>query len=261
MKAIITAAWYWTRMLPFTKVVPKELIPVWNKPVIQYIVEWLVSSKIKDIIIVTSNHKEAIENHFDKNYELEEILKKKWKIELLKEINKTKDMANYIFVKQKEQLWLAHALLPAKNIINEDFFLLTVWDTIFDEKIFKEMLEIHKKNNSSVIWLKEVEINEVSKYWVVDIKNWKIVNLVEKPSIEDAPSNKIMVWIYILPKKIFSIIENLKIVNWEYLLPDAILKLMKTDSVIPYTTKHNVYDVWNIKDWLKANNELFWEYL
>jgi len=119
-------------MLPITKTVPKELLPVGSKPVIQYIVEWLVESNIKDIIIITSQWKEAIENYFDKNYELEEVLKNKWKTELLKEIEEIKYMANFCFVKQKKQLWFAHAILEAEPRIQDDYFLLTVWDTIFD---------------------------------------------------------------------------------------------------------------------------------
>ena len=258
MKAIIAAAWYGTRMLPITKSIPKEMLPVGTKPVIHYIVEALSNSWIKDILMITSAWKEALEDYFDKNYELEETLKRKWKMDKLEELDKIKNFANICFLRQKEQLWFAHAVLTGKEWIKEDYFFLTVGDTIFEEKIFKDMLEIHLKNHKPVIALKEIPWNEVEKYWVAEIKNNKIVSLVEKPSKEEAPSNLIMVWAYILPKKIFQIIENLPIneKTGEILLPEALTEIIKEDEIIPYICDWKVYDTWNQKAWLKANLEL-----
>ena len=258
MKAIIAAAWYWTRMLPITKSIPKEMLPVWIKPVIHYIVEALSNSWIKDILMITSAGKEALENYFDKNYELEETLKKKWKYDKLEELDKIKNMANICFTRQKEQLGFAHAVLSAKEWVKEDYFFLTVGDTIFEEKIFKDMLEIHLKTHKPVIALKEIPWNEVEKYGVVEIKNNKIISLIEKPSKEEAPSNLIIVWAYILPKKIFEVIENLPIneKTGEILLTEALSEIMKEDVIIPYVCDGKVYDTWNPQAWLKANLEL-----
>ena len=259
MKAIIAAAWYWTRMLPITKSIPKEMLPVWTKPVIHYIVEALSNSWIKDILMITSAGKEALENYFDKNYELEETLRKKWKYDKLEELDKIKNMANICFTRQKEQLGFAHAVLSAKEWVKEDYFFLTVGDTIFEEKIFKDMLEIHLKTHKPVIALKEIPWNEVEKYWVVEIKNNKIISLIEKPSKEEAPSNLIIVWAYILPKKIFEVIENLPIneKTGEILLTEALSEIMKEDEIIPYICDGKVYDTWNPQAWLKANLEIW----
>lgn len=257
MKAVIAAGWYWTRMLPITKTIPKEMLPVWSKPVIQYIVEGIVGCDIKDIVIITSQWKQALEDYFDKNYELEQILNNKWKQSLLEEINKPKNMANYCFVKQKQQLWFAHAILEAKPWINDDFFLLCVWDTIFHPEIFKDMINLHIKTGKPIIGLQEIAWEDVSKYWVVKIDDWKITWLVEKPSQSMAPSNLIIVWMYILPTTIFNIIEKLEIDKdlWEILLTDAIEQILK-DGVYPYVTNHKIWDVWSPKLWLKANNEI-----
>jgi len=259
MKAIIAAWWFWTRMLPITKTIPKEMMPVWTKPVIQYIVEWLVSSNIKDLVIITSQWKQALEDYFDKNYELEQILKNKWKDHLLEEINKPKNLANICFVKQKQQLWFAHAILEAKQWVEDEYFVLSVGDTIFDYKIFEEAIALHKETGNSVVALKEIPIEDVSKYWVVKLNDWCIEGFVEKPLQSMAPSNLIIVGIYILPKRIFGIIEKLEIDKdlWEILLTDAMDYLIHSwEKIMPYITTHRVLDVWTPQLWLKANNEI-----
>jgi len=258
MKAIIAAAWWWTRMLPITKSIPKEMLPVGTKPVIHYIVEWLSQAGIDEILMVISNWKEALQNYFDKNFELEQVLKEKWKHTQLEQLNKIQNLANIAFVKQKKQLWFAHAILSAKPFICEDYFLLTVWDTIFEPKLFEEILTIHQKTQKPVIALKEIPFEDVTKYGVVEIKDNKIVSMVEKPALNEAPSNLIMVGVYILPRKIFQIIENLPLdeKTWEYLLPDVLKNLMEEEEVIPYITQTKVYDTWNPQAWLKANLEL-----
>lgn len=258
MKAVITAWGFGTRMCPITKVIPKELMPVWTKPVIGYIVEWIAKTKIKDLLIITSQWKQALEDYFDKNYELEDLLKRKNKIDYLKQINEPKEIANIAFIRQKEQLGLAHAIWMAKPWISEEYFLASIWDTIFDPKVFEEAIEIHNRTKNPVIVLQEIPREEVNKYGVVKIEDNKITWIVEKPKIEDAPSNLIISWIYILPKKIFHIIESLSIDEkyGEILFTDALELLWKEYDIIPYITQHKIYDVWNPKDWLKANNEL-----
>lgn len=258
MKAIIPAAWYGTRMLPITKSVPKELLPIGNKAAIQYVVEWIVSSGIKDIMIITAQWKNAIEDYFDKNYELEEILKKKWENEKLKEISRIKEMANYCFVKQKEQLWFPHAILNAQPWMSKEHFLLTVSDEIFHWDVYREIVQIHQKTGKPVIALQETPLEEVSKYWIVKIKDWKIIDMIEKPTIEKAPSNLRMIWLYILPWEIFEIIRNTPLDKWkwEILLPDSLKILMKSSEIIPYITTHKWWDIWTPWNWLKANIEM-----
>ena len=169
MKAIIPAAGYGTRMLPITKTIPKEMLPVGNKPVIQYIVEWLVSAGVTEIAMITSQGKMPLEYYFDKNYELEEQLKRKNKINLLDQINAPKTMANYVFMKQKEQLWLPHAIWEARYWMNDDFFFVTVGDQFGEQAIYREMVELHLQTKQVIIQLAEVPLEEVSKYGVVKI--------------------------------------------------------------------------------------------
>ncbi len=196
MKAVILAAWYWTRMLPITKTIPKELLPVWDKPVIQYMIESLVENNIKDIVMITSQWKTAIEDYFDKNHELEEKLKNKNKIDLLEKINKPKNLANICFIKQKELLWTGHAVLQAEKWIDDNYFILILWDSIFHPEIYKQALNLHQKTWEAVIVAKKIPKEEVYKYWVLDIKDGKIIDMIEKPSVENAPANLIIPWIY-----------------------------------------------------------------
>lgn len=258
MQWIIAAAWYWTRMLPITKSIPKELLPIGSKPVIQYIVEGLAGAGVKDIVVITSQGKESIDHYFDKNYELEEVLKKKWKYDLLEEINKPKNLANLMFVKQKEQLWFAHALLSAKPWISTEYFVLSVGDTVFSPEIFQDLLAEFDKRKAPIILLQEIDRNDVSRYGVVEIKDGRIVNMVEKPRLEDAPSNFIMPWVYILPKSIFELIETLEVdpKHNEILLPGALFELAKEQPLYGHLTKHKIRDVGNPELWLKANVEI-----
>lgn len=260
MKAVIAAAWYGTRMLPVTKSIPKELLPVGNKPVIQYIVEGLVSAGLDKIIIITSQGKQAIEDYFDKNYELEETLKAKGKIEFLDEINKPKLMANYCFVKQKQQLGFAHAILEARHRIEQEYFYLTVGDTIFDEKIFQDMISLHNQTGKGIVACKSVPPDQVSKYGIAETSDGSdiIISMKEKPKSDETTSTSAMIGMYILPTNIFNSIENMKIDPrlWELTLPDAMREIMKTQDLLAYITPHQRRDVGNPKDRLKACNEL-----
>lgn len=258
MKAVITAAGYGTRMLPITKVIPKEMLPVWTKPVIHYIVEWISNSWLKDIVIITSQWKSAIQDYFDKNYELEDVLKKKNKLEMLEQINSPKKLANLTFMTQKQMLGFANALLEVKPWINDDFFLLSVGDTIFDEKIFSEIIALHQKTKKPVIWLQNIPREEVYKYWVVDIQNWKIVDIVEKPAIDKAPSTSVAIWVYVLPRSILDIIEDFPVDEklHEVLLTDVMKSMFSSTEYLPYITTDPVWDVGTPELWLKANISL-----
>lgn len=259
MKAIIPAAGYGTRMLPITKTIPKEMLPVGNKPVIQYIVEWLVSAWVNEIAMITSQGKMPLEYYFDKNYELEEQLKMKKKQDLLDQINAPKNMANYVFMKQKEQLWLPHAIREARYWMDDDFFFVTVGDQFWEKAIYQEMVDLFKKTRQPIIQLAEVPIEEVNKYGVVKIVEGEIVDMIEKPKPEHAPSNLISQWLYILPKDFFKAVEDTPLdeSKWEIIMPDVLLTLRKMwYKLMPYISTHIMWDVGSTELWLQTNNEL-----
>jgi UTP--glucose-1-phosphate uridylyltransferase len=244
MKAIILAAWHGTRMLPITKTIPKELLPVGNKPVIHYIVEWLSKAGINDMLIITSQSKKALEDYFDKNYELEDILTKKWKTDALKAINEPKDLGNFTFVKQTEQKGTGHAILQAKPWIQDEFFMVVYADEIHHPKIYTEMLDLHSKSGKSVILWKEVSPDEVSKYWILQIENNFITDIIEKPSQEEAPSNYALFTPFIFPRKLFDLLEQIQpdSNSWEVYPWDWVKHIMKTDWVVPYISTHPMRD-------------------
>jgi len=258
MKAVIVAAWFGTRMLPITKTIPKEMLPVGNKPVIQYIVEWCVGTWIDDIVIITSQQKKVLEDYFDKNYELEDILQKKWKIELLELINAPKNMAHYTFVKQTEMLGTAHAVLNIQPWIDDDFFLVIFGDAIYPDSMYSELLKKFNELKQPIICAHEVPKEDTYRYGVLKLDGDKIVEIVEQPRVEDAPSNLVCNWVYILPKRIFSFLKELPInvSRWEYLLPDGLNQLMKHMDV--HLMKTDPFrDIWSIDLWMKANAKIY----
>ena len=259
MKAIIPAAGYGTRMLPITKTIPKEMLPVGNKPVIQYIVEGLVWAGIEEIAFITSQGKIPLEHYFDKNYELEEQLKLKNKRELLESINKPKTMAHYVFLKQTEQLGLPHAIAEASYWMDDEFFFVTVGDQFGEKAIYTEMVALHKKTKQPIVQLAEVPLEEVSKYGVVKIEDGEIVDMIEKPQPQDAPSNLISQWLYILPKDFFEAIRNVSLdtSKGEIVMPDCLLYLRKMwYKLLPYISEYKMWDVGSTELWLQTNNEL-----
>ena len=259
MKAILVAAWRWTRMLPITKTIPKEMLPIWDKPVIQYIVEDIVNANIQDILMVTSQQKKALEDYFDKNYELENLLKKWWKTDFLDLINKPKNLANYTFIKQTQMLGTGHAVKMAQPRITDDYFIVIFSDCIYPPKMFNQLIEQFNKNPQPILACHQVPMEDVYKYGIVSIDNQnKVQDLVEKPSLEEAPGNLIRNGVAILPKEIFQKIDQVKIDSrtWETNLPDAI-KLLKEDTDILAMEFKPYRDIWNIQARMDANNELY----
>jgi len=259
MKAILVAAWRGTRMLPLTKTLPKEMLPVWDKPVIQYIVDDVVNANIKDIIMITSQHKKTLEDYFDKNYELEDLLTKAWKTEMLEMINRPKNMANYTFIKQTKMLGTWHAVKMAEQRINDDYFLVIFPDCIYPPKMLNQMIEQFNKNPQPILACHKVPMEEVYKYGIVSIdEENKVQDFVEKPTIQEAPWNLIRNWVAILPKEIFKKIDEVKADNrtWETNLPDAI-KLLKQDIDILAMEFNPYKDIGNIQARMEANNKLF----
>lgn len=228
MKAIVVAAWFGTRTLPASKTIPKEMFPVGEKPIIHYIIEAIVAAGIKDIIMVTSQQKKALEDYFDSNYQLEDILKKKWKDDLLALINAPKTMANFSFVRQQEMLGTGHAVLQAASLISDDYFMTVLADTIYPPETFIEVLKLHQKTKGPVIAIHEVAKEEVYKYGIVRLEWDRVVEFVEKPKVEDAPSNLISNGVMILPKEAFDIWRNDTTgPSWEIYLPTAVTVLIE----------------------------------
>ncbi|MDX8289022.1 UTP--glucose-1-phosphate uridylyltransferase GalU [Metabacillus indicus] len=262
-KAIIPAAGLGTRFLPATKAQPKEMLPIVDKPTIQYIIEEAVASGIEDIIIVTGRGKRAIEDHFDKSYELEETLAKKGKLEQLEEVQGISKLANIHYIRQKEPLGLGHAIACANRFIGNEPFAVLLGDDIVnspEKPCLKQLIEVYERYNSSVIGVQQVPTQDVSKYGVISInsgeiedKVFHIDNLVEKPKEEEAPSNYAIMGRYILRPEIFTILENLPPgAGGEIQLTDAIKKLNEMQMVVGCEFKGQRYDVGDKFGFIKA---------
>jgi UTP--glucose-1-phosphate uridylyltransferase len=265
-KAIIPAAGLGTRFLPATKAQPKEMLPIVDKPTIQYIIEEAVASGIEDIIIVTGRGKRAIEDHFDKSYELEETLAKKGKYDQLEEIQGISKLANIHYIRQKEPLGLGHAISCASRFIGNEPFAVLLGDDIVhspDNPCLKQLVDIYERYNSSVIGVQQVPEEDVSKYGVISINQngieegvYHIHDLVEKPKTEEAPSNYAIMGRYILRPEIFSILENLTPgAGGEIQLTDAIKKLNELQMVVGYEFEGERYDVGDKFGFIKATVE------
>jgi UTP--glucose-1-phosphate uridylyltransferase len=265
-KAIIPAAGLGTRFLPATKAQPKEMLPIVDKPTIQYIIEEAVASGIEDIIIVTGRGKRAIEDHFDKSYELEETLAKKGKYEQLEEVQGISKLANIHYIRQKEPLGLGHAISCASRFIGDEPFAVLLGDDIVhspEKPCLKQLIDVYERYNSSVIGVQEVPQKDVSKYGVISINQNEIDNgvfhindLVEKPKVEDAPSNYAIMGRYVLRPEIFDILENQTPgAGNEIQLTDAIKKLNEQQMVVGYEFEGDRHDVGDKFGFIRATVE------
>jgi len=234
------------------------MLPVGNKPVIQYVIEWILQAGIENIIVITSQWKHSIEDYFDKSFELEELLKQKWKHELLDQINHTKYLGNLCFVKQKEQLWFAHAIMQTSPWMSDDeYFLLTLGDEIHHPCIYQEILALHQQTGKPVLALQTCPLEEIYKYGVAEVKDGRVMDLVEKPSVEQAPSNLRIIGDYILPSRIFDIIRSLPLnKRGEIDIVDAMKIIMEGEEILAYITEYPTRDIWTTESWLKANNDI-----
>lgn len=260
-KAVIPAAGFGTRFLPQTKAMPKEMLPIVDKPVIQYVVEELVASGITDIVIVTGWHKRAIEDHFDYPNELIQTLKEQGKYEQLEEVKRTAELANFIYIRQKGPYGNGTPVLCARNVIGDEPFV-AIWG---DEFIYakppraKQCIEVFEKYGDPVISAIEVPKNDVSRYGIVEATNvegnvWQIKKLIEKPKKEEAPSNLAAHGCYVLTPDIFPILEKLQPgKSGEVWLTDAIRELMKSRPVYACAVKEGrYYDTGNKLEYLKT---------
>ncbi|HZK50575.1 MAG TPA: UTP--glucose-1-phosphate uridylyltransferase GalU [Actinomycetota bacterium] len=268
-KAVIPAAGLGTRFLPATKAQPKEMLPVVDKPGIQYIVEDAVRAGIEDILVITSRGKIAIEDHFDRALELEHHLEAAGKLEELEEVRALGEMADMHFVRQKEPLGFGHAVSVARAHVGNEPFVVMVGDEIVPERIEGEkaflprMLESYDQTKSSVVAVQRMPLEEISSYGVVDPGDWSAEDLVrmkgmiEKPSAEDAPSDLGSVGHYVFSPEIFDAIDQTSAgVGGEIQLTDAINLLAKERAVYAYVHEGPIYDVGKKLDYLKATIEL-----
>lgn len=253
-KAIIPAAGLGTRFLPATKAQPKEMLPIVDKPTIQYIVEEAVASGIEDIIIISGRGKRAIEDHFDTSYELEQTLEKKNKIELLEMVQSISSLANIHYIRQKEPKGLGHAIACAHSFVGNEPFAVLLGDDIVesDEPCLKQLINVYDEYKYSVIGVHEVPDEEVSKYGIIKPLDGKdygpsirvIEKLVEKPSVQTAPSNLAIMGRYILSPKIFPILESQKPgKGGEIQLTDGLEVLNTREQILAYNFKGKRYDI------------------
>ena len=258
MKAIILAAWHWTRMLPNTKTIPKELLPVGTKPVIHYVVEWLSKAGITDMLIITSQSKKALEDYFDKNFELEHLLEKKWKLEYLKAINEPRSLGNFTFVKQSEQMGTGHAIMQATPWISDDYVMIVYGDTIYHPNIYKEMVELHNRTWKWVMCMKKVPHEETYRYWIAKMDGEYLIDIVEKPSVETAPSNNAIFTPYIVHRKFLENLAWVKpdTISWEIYPRPAMQDILTNKEMVWYVTEHPLWDTGNPEAWMKANIDL-----
>ena len=258
MKAVIPAAGLGTRFLPATKAQPKEMLPVYDKPTIQYVIEESVNSGVDDILIVTGKGKRSIEDHFDRSFELEHHLKTKGKEEFLKEIEYISELADIHFIRQKKQKGLGDAIYCAKKHVGDDPFVVMLGDTITKDTVpcTKQLIDIHEKYGKSVIALEEVPDEKVERYGIIGGEEiepniYQIDKLVEKPPLRVAPSNLAIMGRYVLTPDIFDCIENVEPgYGGEIQLTDALSKL---DEIYGQVFKGQSYDIGNRIDWLKTS--------
>jgi UTP--glucose-1-phosphate uridylyltransferase len=261
-KAIIPAAGLGTRFLPATKAQPKEMLPIVDKPTIQYIVEEAVASGIEDILIISGRGKRAIEDHFDKSYELEETLARKGKWEQLAEIQAISSMANIHYIRQKEPKGLGDAIYCARSFIGDEPFAVMLGDDIIqaDEPCLRQLIERFNEYRCPIIGVQQVADEDVSKYGIVEPMDevvsgdvFRIRDLIEKPAVHEAPSNYAIMGRYILTPNIFDVLADLPPgAGGEIQLTDALRKLAKTEPIMAYYFVGKRYDVGNTFGFLQA---------
>ena len=259
-KAVIPVAGLGTRFLPATKAQPKEMLPIVDKPVIQYIVEEAVRAGIRQIIFVTGKHKRAIEDHFDRNLELERALEEKGKEELLKLVKEISELADFIYIRQKEPLGLGHAILTAEPAVGNEPFAVFLGDDVMvsEPPAIKQLMEVFERFKCSVLGLQEVPPEEVNKYGIAGGKEIepgviKVDSLVEKPSPEEAPGNLAIAGRYILTPGIFEMLRRTEPgKGGEIQLTDAIAKLSEREAIYGRIMEGKRYDTGNKLGFLEA---------
>lgn len=261
MKAVIPAAGLGTRFLPATKAQPKEMLPVYNKPTIQYVVEEAVASGIDDILIITGKGKRSIEDHFDRSFELEYSLRNCGKMDYLVEVEAISEMADIYYVRQKQQKGLGDAILCAEKHIDGQPFAVLLGDTITQSSTpcTRQLLDIHEKYDASSIAIERVPRDKIERYGIIKGQQvedavYKIEDMVEKPRPEDAPSDLAITGRYVLDSEIFDHLDDIPPgVGGEIQLTDAMRRL---DNIYGHIFDGKMYDIGNNVEWLKSSLEI-----
>ena len=259
-KAVIPAAGYGIRFLPATKAQPKEMLPIIDTPTIQYVVQEAIDSGIEDILIISGKGKRAIEDHFDRNFELELQLEGKQDEVLYNEMLRISDMANIHYIRQKELKGLGDAIYCARLHTGDEPFAVLLGDTIIDSvmPVTQQLIDTYEQYNQTVIGVEVVPKDKVSRYGIIGGEQesdqiWNVLNLVEKPSVKESPSNLAIVGRYILTPEIFKAIEQTdRGINNEIQLTDAMRLLLKRENIISYTIEGQRYDIGSKIDYLKT---------
>jgi UTP--glucose-1-phosphate uridylyltransferase len=259
-KAVITAAGWGTRFLPITRSQPKEMLPVVNKPLIQYSVEEAINSGIEQIIVITALGKRAIEDYFDRSFELEYFLEQKGETKLLQEMRELSSLIDVCYIRQKEQLGLGHAILRAKNFVAGEPFAVLLPDDLIDSRVpaLKQMVEVYEQYKTSVIAIQRVSSQDTIKYGIIEpnrvsAKIYQVLGLAEKPKPQEAPSNLGVVGRYILMPQIFDALEVTPPgKNQEIQLTDALQLLLQQQTIYAYEFDGVRYDAGTPLGWLEA---------
>ncbi len=259
-KAVIPVAGFGTRFLPATKAQPKEMLPLVDKPIIQYIVEEAVASGIEEIIFVTNQNKRAIEDHFDRNFELEYRLRQGGKIELLRQVAKIFKMAQFVYVRQPTPRGLADAIMQAERLVADNPFAIFLGDDIIDSKVpaIKQLMNVYAKYHAPVVGVTVVPKTAVSRYGIIKAKKidsttYKVSNIIEKPTVKQAPSNLAITGRYIMTPDIFKYTARLKVgKNEEMNFTEALAMQAKASSLYACNYQGDYFDCGNKLGYLKA---------
>ncbi|HZR32980.1 MAG TPA: UTP--glucose-1-phosphate uridylyltransferase GalU [Terriglobales bacterium] len=266
-KAVFPVAGLGTRFLPATKALPKEMLPLVDKPIIQYGVEEALAAGCDQIILITGRGKTAIEDHFDVSYELEKMLEERNKTELLTVVRQISDMIHVAYVRQKEALGLGHAVLMARELVGNEPFAVLLADDIIDGSVpcLKQMMDVFEETQSSVLAIQEIDSANISAYGVLDAKPapgrfagrlYEISNLVEKPKREEAPSNLAIVGRYILTPKVFETLARTPLGSGgELQLTDGMKMLLRQEKMYGYVFEGTRHDTGDKLGFLKATVE------
>ena len=265
-KCVFPVAGLGTRFLPVTKELAKEMLPLVNRPIISYGVEEAIASGCDEIIMITGRAKRSLENYFDRSFELEELLTARGKMELYEEMIRISNMAEILFIRQREPLGLGHAVLCAEPVCKNEYFAVALPDDVFindAEPVISQLIKVHEKMGGSVIALEEVAPENVSRYGIVKSQFeiepglHKIIDMTEKPRLEDAPSNLAIMGRYVLSPTIFEILKNQQAgTGGEIQLTDAIKTLCPKEPVWGVVYNGRRFDCGTQKGWLAANVQL-----
>jgi len=262
-KAVFPAAGLGTRFLPATKAQPKEMLPLVDKPIIQYVVEEAAASGIESIIIVTGRGKTAIENHFDVAFELEQLLEQRRKVDLLKEIRSITDMIKVSYVRQKEPLGLGHAILMARDLVGDEPFAVFLGDDVIEAEVpvMRQMIDVYQKHRCPIVAVERVSRERTSDYGIVGARPagdhlYQVTDLVEKPSPEEAPSDLAIIGRYILTPDVFKHLEATAAGRGgEIQLTDGLRSLLRRRRIYAYRFSGKRYDTGDKLGFLKATVE------